>query len=178
MADSGKFQLKIYDNFHYMDEDETYVTGNFDTYDDALAAAKKIVDDFLYKELLAGRPLAELYETYVSYGEDPDILGDTPEGIERFSAWTYARQRCQSDPDDIPAPPVVPTDDSDDSPLVMKADDGRVLVLLDSSTMMRDTAGTWAAVPVPSFEELGHDWAQVRDSDEERDLSEEAIEHS
>ncbi len=41
-----KIHLRVYDNFHYMDEFEVYNHGQYDTYEDALISAKAIVDDF------------------------------------------------------------------------------------------------------------------------------------
>jgi hypothetical protein len=35
---------------------------------------------------------AELFDQYVSFGEDPFIRGGAP----NFSAWDYARQRCKA----------------------------------------------------------------------------------
>lgn len=41
-----KFYLRVYENSHYMDETEAYNHGQYDTYEEALIAAKAIVDDF------------------------------------------------------------------------------------------------------------------------------------
>jgi hypothetical protein len=79
------------DNYHYMDEDERYKLGEFKTLDAAIAACKKIVDDFLASTYAPGMSAAELNASYTGFGEDPWIAGE-----ERvlFSAWTYAEQRC------------------------------------------------------------------------------------
>ncbi|MFN4762350.1 hypothetical protein ACKGJN_04435 [Gillisia sp. Q332] len=45
-TETKKFHLRVYDNFHYMDESEVYNHGQYDTYEAALIAAKAIVDDF------------------------------------------------------------------------------------------------------------------------------------
>lgn len=37
-AESKKFHLRVFDNYHYMDESEAYNHGAFDTYEDALIA--------------------------------------------------------------------------------------------------------------------------------------------
>jgi len=42
-----KYKVLVDDNFHYMDEDERYELGEFDTSEDAIAPCKKIVDECL-----------------------------------------------------------------------------------------------------------------------------------
>ncbi len=39
-----KYRVMIDDNFHYMDEDERCDSGTFKTYEEAVSAAKEIVD--------------------------------------------------------------------------------------------------------------------------------------
>ncbi len=41
------YKLKVYDNFHYMDEEEAYMHGEFDTYEEALKKAKSIVEEHI-----------------------------------------------------------------------------------------------------------------------------------
>ncbi|MBK7559411.1 MAG: hypothetical protein IPI54_14655 [Chitinophagaceae bacterium] len=61
--------LRVYDNFHYMDEDEAYNTGQFETYAEALAAAKAIVDRFLNEQWKKGITPVELDLAYTSLGK-------------------------------------------------------------------------------------------------------------
>ena len=49
-----KYQLYVDDNFHYQDESERYLAGEYDTLEEALAAAKGIVDEFSQKEYRPG----------------------------------------------------------------------------------------------------------------------------
>jgi len=88
------YKLFVDDNFHYMDEDERYLSGTFDTAEAAVVKAKHIVDDFLSSAYKPGMSAAELYHSYVGFGEDPFIIceGGVPE--VKFSAWDYARERC------------------------------------------------------------------------------------
>ena len=88
------FRLVIYDNFHYMDESESYTTGEFLTADEALAKAQLYVDDFLESARKPGMTAEELYKHYTSFGEDPAITSTTGETVE-FSAWDYAKRRCE-----------------------------------------------------------------------------------
>jgi hypothetical protein len=87
------YQLKIYDNFHYMDENEAYMHGAFATYEDALHAAKKIVEDHIISNYKPGMSPSEMSANYKMFGEDPIIISEFRQDDERqFSAWTYAQE--------------------------------------------------------------------------------------
>lgn len=86
------FEVRVADNFHYMDQDEVYTHGNFGSWPDAVAASRKIVDACLAEYVKPGITAQELYQYYVSFGDDPFIT-PVPEG-ESFSAWDYAKERC------------------------------------------------------------------------------------
>jgi hypothetical protein len=87
-----KYTVFVDDNFHYMDEDERYKLGEFDTREEALAAAKKIIEEFLDPAYEPWMTAQEMYEGYVMFGEDPFIVPDDP--ADHFSAWDYAKERC------------------------------------------------------------------------------------
>jgi hypothetical protein len=87
----GRYIVFVDDNFHYMDESERYNLGEFKDCQSATAACKKIVDEFL-ATCDAGLTAGEMYRAYTGFGEDPWISSDDPNC--RFSAWTYAEQRC------------------------------------------------------------------------------------
>lgn len=91
---ADKWKVYVDDNFNYGDEDERYSLGEFDSYNAAVQACRQLVDTYLNKE--TDKTTADaLYESFTSYGEDPWIKG-TPPGrdTETFSAWAYARERC------------------------------------------------------------------------------------
>jgi hypothetical protein len=90
------FKVIVADNFHYMDESENYELGTFASLELAIEAAKRIVDEYLVSAYTSGMSAAELYDSYVNFGEDPHIVAEG----SAFSAWTYARERC-----DIMCPP-------------------------------------------------------------------------
>ena len=92
IAETKKFHLRVYDNFHYMEESEAYNHGAYDTYDDALIAAKAIVDEFLKHNWKRGITPDQLMGLYCLYGEDPIILPNEHGKHERFSARTYANK--------------------------------------------------------------------------------------
>jgi len=86
------FEVFVDDNFHYQDESERYKHGEYQTWEEAVATCKQIVDAELLPLYKPGKSAAELYYSYTSFGEDP-FIRPAPHG-ERFSAWEYARQRC------------------------------------------------------------------------------------
>lgn len=81
------------DNFHYVDESERYKLGEFETCEEAVAACVKIVDEFPEKGYKKGMSFKELYEGYLGFGEDPFVVSGDENCF--FSAWTYAKKRCQ-----------------------------------------------------------------------------------
>ena len=87
----ANYTVFVDDNFHYMDESERYKLGDFPDCASAVAACKKIVDEFL--TTCAANNDAELYHLYVTFGEDPCILSQDSEC--QFSAWNYARERAK-----------------------------------------------------------------------------------
>lgn len=86
-----KYAVHILDNFHFMDQSEEYDSGNFDTYEEAVAKCKAILDDFLESAYQQGETAEQLYGTYVHYGESPIIWGDK---LGNFDSNVYARMRC------------------------------------------------------------------------------------
>ncbi len=84
----GKYVVYVDDNFHFMDEEERYKHGEFDTPEEAIQACKRIVDEFLVENRKPGTTAGKRIELYKMFGEDPWCAGIT------FSAWGYAEQRC------------------------------------------------------------------------------------
>jgi hypothetical protein len=87
------YQVFVDDNYHYMDEDERYKLGDFSTFEEAVAACKAIVDEFLQQNYKEDMTADDLYENYTDFGEDPFIVGK-PVPF-RFLAWNYAKERAQ-----------------------------------------------------------------------------------
>ncbi len=88
----NSYQVFIADNFHYRDETENYKLGDFDSFEEAVNICRKIVDDFLQRNLKDGATADELYQNYINFGEDPFIVGEA--APYKFSAWDYAKERC------------------------------------------------------------------------------------
>lgn len=87
-----KYRIIVDDNFHFMDESESYDSGSFSTYEEAVAKCKIIIDDFLKDAVRPGDTSEGLYSTFIMYGETPHIDG---EKLGNFSALEYAKWKCQ-----------------------------------------------------------------------------------
>lgn len=84
------------DNYHAWDESSRVKAGRFETAEEAIAACKKIVDEFLLNGFKPGMTAEHLYKGYKGFGEDPFIEKENPsDPYVKFSAWDYARQRCE-----------------------------------------------------------------------------------
>ncbi len=80
----GRYIVYVDDNFHYMDEEERYKLGEFDTPEAAIQACRRIVDDFLLANYRPGQTAEKLNELYRTFGEDPWCP------LVTSSAWGYA----------------------------------------------------------------------------------------
>lgn len=91
----NKYCLRIYDNYHFMDEEEAYNSGSFDTYEDAVVAAKASVDASLAYDLEFGVKPEELNMYFSAFGESPVVIPFDSKVAEPFSAFDYARTRAE-----------------------------------------------------------------------------------
>lgn len=91
------YRVLVDDNFHYMDESERWTLGEFETYQEALDASKRLVDAYLLATQQPGIPAHMLYQSYTMFGDDPFIIAEPPSpDVEPcFSAWDYAKARCE-----------------------------------------------------------------------------------
>ncbi|MGI9402964.1 MAG: hypothetical protein ACR2OF_00455 [Hyphomicrobium sp.] len=80
------YEVFVDDNFHFMDESERYCAGQFATAEEALAKCREIVRASVENSHKPGMTADEIYENYVSFGEDPFIMG------VKFEAWDYAKE--------------------------------------------------------------------------------------
>ena|SRR5688500_13460771 len=88
-----KYTVIVDDNFHHMENGERYKLGEFDTCEAAIAACKKVVDDFLIPTYEPHHTQEELWKLYTTFGDDAFIVTEDP--ACRFSGWNYARERCR-----------------------------------------------------------------------------------
>jgi hypothetical protein len=71
--------------------------GEYSTLDDAVAAAKLIIDEFLAREFAPGVLPARLFARYQSAGEVPIIFRDDDDktmNVSYFNHFEYALARC------------------------------------------------------------------------------------
>jgi hypothetical protein len=70
--------------------------GEYLTVEEAVAASKRRIDEFLLRDYKAGMTAAELYAQYEGFGEVPCIFRDDNQTISvaGFNHWQYAKARC------------------------------------------------------------------------------------
>lgn len=86
-----KYAVYVDDNFHYMDPDERYKAGEYETLEEAIKVCEKIVDESLEEFYVPGMSNSELTSQYCFFGEDPWISGP---GNIPFHGRDYARERA------------------------------------------------------------------------------------
>jgi hypothetical protein len=85
------YRVLVDDNYHYQEEGvKPYELGVYQTAEEAIAISKAKVDDYLHSAHKPEMKADELYMIYTRFGPDPFI-----EGSLGFSAWNYAKQRCE-----------------------------------------------------------------------------------
>lgn len=86
------YRVLVDDNFHLMDEDEQWCLGEFPNYEEALSAARSLVEDF-FRDAKPGQTAEELYDGYTSFGDDPFVVafGGAEQPASPFSAWSFAK---------------------------------------------------------------------------------------
>lgn len=91
-----KYRLVVYDNFHYMDDDEPYQKGEYETYELALADAKAMVESFLEFNWKTGMTPDQLIDVFNDFGEEPTIIPRNNDNGEIFSARKYVKDIAES----------------------------------------------------------------------------------
>ena len=89
-----KYVVFVDDTFHRMNESHRYKLGEYDSCNKVMNECMKIVDEFIDKAYDEKISYQDLYRGYTMYGEDPFILSE--EQTYEFSAWSYAKKRCQA----------------------------------------------------------------------------------
>lgn len=87
-----KFHIRIFDKYHHWDEASTYDHGSYETYEEAVIAAKKIVEEFFSGECKPGKTSGDLMASFAMYGEDPVVIPEEPGKGEIFSPHEYAEE--------------------------------------------------------------------------------------
>ena len=86
------YVVMVDDNFHFMDKGSRYRVGDFADAGAVIDHCRRIVDEYLASALQPGTAAGELYESYVTFGEDPYICCvDVP--AVTFRAWEYVRSQ-------------------------------------------------------------------------------------
>jgi hypothetical protein len=92
-----KYRVLVDDSFYDTDQSRRYANGEYSSYAEALAVCEQIVDGFLRHECVSGMPASALYFRYMLFGKAPFIMGspESPYESPNFSAWDYAKVRCE-----------------------------------------------------------------------------------
>ena len=85
--------VRVDENARYMDEEARHTLGEYQSADEALAVARRVVDEDLAELFRPGMSAATLFNQYTTFGRDPFIVSDDPACT--FSAWDYARARSR-----------------------------------------------------------------------------------
>jgi hypothetical protein len=91
----SRYKVMVDDNFHYMDEGERSEYTTFPTADEAIETCRRLVDESLLEEYRSGATADELYERYISFGDEPFVVAIGGAEKVEFSARNYARRRVQ-----------------------------------------------------------------------------------
>jgi hypothetical protein len=86
------YKVFVDDNFHYQVNSERHELGEYESYEAAVTVCKRVVDQYLSSAFKEGVTAAELYRSYITFGQDPFVVPG-PEKAS-FSAWAYAKRRC------------------------------------------------------------------------------------
>jgi hypothetical protein len=99
MARSGyTYSVYVDDNYDLPPDDGRYKLGDFATLEEAVAACKGKVDEFLKSQVPLDKTAAERYKEYTQFGPDPFIVTEDPVAANpAFSAWNYAKEQCQEE---------------------------------------------------------------------------------
>jgi hypothetical protein len=89
----GSYHVIIRDNYHYQDDDETYVISGFASEAEALAKCKEIVEKGLEANAETGRSAEDIFGYYKMFGEEPSIVSPKGKPSVTFSGWDYAKEQ-------------------------------------------------------------------------------------
>lgn len=101
-----RYRVMVDDHFHYQDPEERWEQGVYETTGEALAACYRLIDQSLQEGYRPGMSAQALYDYYTSFGDDPFVV--VLDGVDdsfKFSAWTYAKERCRVMCGEDPATP-------------------------------------------------------------------------
>jgi hypothetical protein len=96
LESSGRFIVRVYDNFRYGADAEYVDVGTFDTPALAWRACQQIIDEWLTLNRAPGMTAAALFEAYRAFGDNPVVVASFgSDSSHVFAAHEYARRRCE-----------------------------------------------------------------------------------
>jgi hypothetical protein len=88
------YTVLVDDNAHHMDDTARYRLGEYATLEEAVEAARRLVDAWLEETHTPGMTGEALFREYLAWGEDPFVVGPGEVRVP-FSAWDRARERAR-----------------------------------------------------------------------------------
>lgn len=71
-----EYKVYVDDNCHFMNEDERYLQGTYDSFEKAVTAARKVIDDFFAGVDIGKLTEEQLFSGWSHYGDNPFIVTD------------------------------------------------------------------------------------------------------
>lgn len=87
-----KYRVHIDTNYHQMDTSARPMLGEYDSYEEALAAAKAHIDEMLTDTAAVGTAQEDLLQAFIARDEVPFIVPDMSK--PPFDGRAYAQRRC------------------------------------------------------------------------------------
>lgn len=94
MPETPCYEVRVADNFRYMDKDAEYSAGFSLSDEEAIEKCKLIVECSLQECRKGGKNVADILACYRHFGDDPYVLAHNGAPSLIFSAWNYADGRA------------------------------------------------------------------------------------
>ena len=89
------FVVVVREHGRYVEGSPGQEHGRFDTFEEAEAACRRIVDASLEAHHRPGISADALFRHYTLWGDDPGVVCPPEAHARSFSSWTYAETRCR-----------------------------------------------------------------------------------
>lgn len=95
IPDGPFYEIRVADNFRYMDKEAEYSAGFFSSGKEAIERCKLIVEGCLQECGEGGKSATEIVACYRYFGDDPYLVARNDAPAVMFSGWDYADRRAR-----------------------------------------------------------------------------------
>ena len=95
VPDGPYYEVRVADNFRYMEKDAEYSAGFFSSGEEAIEKCKLIVERCLRECGEGSKSAAEIVACYRYFGDDPYLVPCNGAPALVFSGWDYAEKRAE-----------------------------------------------------------------------------------